>query len=163
MSQEVFDVVRRGYNDLEVSSNEEIISHFQNIDTASLTGHVSNIKGMLFEQQYVDQLELEGISAEIFEATNHPIVDIAIIENGDVVNELQLKATESISYINSTLEEHPNIEIVATTEVAAEMDNDMVIDSGISESALENTVLESLDIVNPVSPISIIGWFFGIF
>ena len=162
-SSEVFDSIRRGYNELDDASNEDIIEYFQNVDTDSISGHVSNIKGILFEQEYVEQLASEGIHAEIFEATNHPVVDISIIEDGIVVNELQLKATESVSYINSTLAEHPAVEIVATTEVASQMNSDMVIDSGISESALENTILESLDVVNPVSPLSIFGWFFGIF
>ena len=46
---------------------------------------------------------------EVFEATNHPDTDLQIIEDGIVVEELQLKATESISYINSTLTENSDI------------------------------------------------------
>lgn len=157
---DVFDAVRRGFNDLEVLSNEDIFEYFQDINPESIGGYVNNIKGILFEQQYVEKLELEGIHAEMFEETNHPLTDIAIFENGDIINEFQLKATESVSYINATLEENPEILIVATSEVAQLMDSDMVIDSGIEESILEEAVL---DVVNPVSPLSIIGWFFGIF
>ncbi len=156
----VFDAVRRGFNDLEVLSNEDILEYFQDINPESIGGYVNNIKGILFEQQYVEKLELEGIHAEMFEETNHPLTDIAIFEDGDIVNEFQLKATESVSYINVTLEENPEILIVATSEVAQLMDSDMVIDSGIEESILEEAVL---DVVNPISPLSIIGWFFGIF
>lgn len=160
-SGDVYEAVRRGYNELELASNSEISDYFSEIDPGSIGGHVSHIKGILFEQEYVEQLATQGIHAQIFEATNHPATDIAIFDDGgDVINELQLKATESASYIHSTLEEYPDIEIVATTEVASELGSDMVIDSGIEEAVLEEAVL---DVVNPVSPISIIGWFFGIF
>ena len=157
--EDVFEAIRRGYNQFEDASGSEIKDYFSGIDEESVSGHVSNIKGILFEQEYVEQLKLEGIEAKIFEATNHPITDIAIIENDEVVNEVQLKATESVSYINTTLEENPEIVIVATSEVAEIIDSDMVINSGIEESILEEAVL---DVVNPVSPISVIGWLFGL-
>jgi hypothetical protein len=156
----VFGAVRRGYTDLESASNDEICDYFESIDTSSVAGHISNIKGILFEQEYVNQLASDGIQAEIFEATNYPVTDIAIIEDDEVINELQLKATESVDYIQATLNEHPDIEIVATSGVANEISNDMVIDSGIEEAVLEEAVL---DIVNPFSPLSVIGWLIGIF
>ena len=158
--EDVFDAVRRGYNDLEDASGDEIKEYFSEISEENASGHVSHIKGILFEQEYVEKLAIEGVEAKVFEATNHPITDISIIDNGEVVSEFQLKATESVSYINATLEENPDIVIVTTSEVAEILDSDMVINSGIEESILEEAVL---DVVNPVSPISIIGWFFGIF
>lgn len=163
-SSTVFDAVRRGYNDLEHSSNGEIVNYFSDIEPNELTGHISNIKGIVFEQEYVDQLAAQGIEAQVFEATNHPVVDIAIFEDGEVVNELQLKATDSVSYINATLEEHPDVAIVATSEVASGMDSEMVIDSGIENSLLEEAVAETIldEVVNPFSPISVIGWLFGL-
>lgn len=165
MSVDVFDAVMRGYSELEVASNREIIDHFTQIDDSSLAGHLSNIKGIYFEQVYVDRLTQQGIHATIFETTNHPVVDIIVNANDGVVTEFQLKATDSISYINDTLEANPDISIIATTEVASAFNNDMVIDSGISNEALESEVAGTLleDYVNPISPISIICAFFGIF
>jgi DNA-binding NarL/FixJ family response regulator len=100
----------------------------------------------------------------VFEATNHPITDIAIMDGDEVVHELQLKATDSSSYISATIEEHPDIEVVATTEVASGFDADLVTDSGIADAALEQAVTDTLldEAVNPVSPISVIGWLFGL-
>jgi len=160
----VFDSVRRGYSELEVASNADIIDYFSVISADSMVGHVSNIKGILFEKLYVEQLAEQGIEASIFEATNHPVVDVAIYDDGEVVNELQLKATDSVSYINDTLEKHPDVEIVATSEVADRIDSSMVINSGIEDAALEEAVLSTLleNAVNPVSPISILGWLFGL-
>jgi hypothetical protein len=161
----VFDAVRRGYNELESSSNAEIINYFSEIDDYSVTGHTSNIKGILFEQQYAEQLVSQGIDAQIFEATNHPVSDIAIFSDEEVVTEIQLKATESVSYIQETLTENPDVVVVATSEVAQFFDDPMVINSGIEEETLENVVTDTLfdDPVNPISPFSVIGWFIGIF
>ena len=163
-SKEVFDSVRRGYNDLEQASNSDIVSYFEDVDADSMIGHVSNIKGILFEQQYVDLLATRGIDAEIFEATNHPVTDISILADGEVISELQLKATDSVSYINATLDAHPDVEIVTTAEVAANFDHSMVIDSGIEDAVLENSVLHTLtdDFVNPFSLFSLLSWPLGL-
>jgi len=159
--EDVFDAVRRGFNDLEELSNDEIFEYFENIEPESISGYASNIKGILFEQEYVEKLELEGIHAEMFEATNHPLTDIAIFEDGEIVNELQLKATESVSYINAALKENPDIVIVATSEVAQKIGSDMVIDSGIEEAVLESVISDTLF---PISPIGIgIGLLTGFF
>ncbi|MAR01285.1 MAG: hypothetical protein CMI00_12210 [Oceanospirillaceae bacterium] len=161
---EVFEAVQRGYNELETASNAEIIDYFSSIDDEAVAGHVSHIKGILFEQEYLDLLDVQGIEAQVFEATNHPVTDIAIMDGDEIVHELQLKATDSSSYINATLEEHPDIEIVATTEVASGFDADLVTDSGIEDAALEQAVTDTLfdEVVNPISPISVIGWLVGL-
>lgn len=160
----VFDSVRRGYNSMEQASNDEIVSYFEDIEPDSMIGHVNNIKGILFEQEYVSQLAGQGVHAEVFELTNHPGVDITIFDNGEAVNELQMKATDSVSYINTTLSENPDIAIVATTEVAGKFDTAMVVDSEIENAALESAVTEALfeDVVNPVSPLSVLGWLVGL-
>jgi len=161
---EVFEAVQRGYNELETASNDEIIDYFSSIDDEAVAGHVSHIKGILFEQEYLDLLEVQGIEAQVFEATNHPVTDIVITDGDEIVHELQLKATDSSSYIDATLEEHPDIEIVATTEVASGFDADLVTDSGIEDAALEQAVTDTMfdEVVNPISPISVIGWLIGL-
>jgi hypothetical protein len=161
---EVYDSVRRGYSDLSGLSDGEISNYFSEIEGSSVSSHVSNIKGILFEQQYVDGLAAQGIHAEVFEATNHPVVDVAVYSGDEIVNELQLKATESASYINTTLAENPDVPIVVTSEVAADIDSDMVIDSGISEATLEDAVSDTLmdEVVNPISPLSLITWALGL-
>ena len=163
---EVFDSIRRGYNDLNTSTNEEIFDYFQTVEEESMQGHISNIKGILFEHEYVQSLEEMGTHASIFEATNHPVTDISIFDdNGDVISELQLKATYSVGYINETLIENPDITIVATSEVASSMGSDMVIDSGIGNAVLEDSVLEVLSPI-PITKTGFalagIGFLFGL-
>ena len=163
----VFDAVRRGYSELDESTNSEILDYFSNVDVDSVMGHVSNIKGILFEQEYVNLLSEDDITAEIFDATNHPISDIIVFDDHGIGEEIQLKATDSVSYIHAAIAENPDIPIVTTTEVAGHLDGDMFIDSGIENDLLEDAVVDTLfdDVINPFSlfsPIRVAGWFFGL-
>lgn len=155
---EVFEAVRRGYSELQDSSNSEILEYFSLSSADELKGHVSNIKGILFEQEVQDKLNNNGIESNIFENINHPDTDLQILENGSVLEEVQLKATDSTSYINETLVENPDIPIVATTEVANTIETEEVIDSGISNTLLEETVAET---ISPI-PTSVEGVLFKV-
>lgn len=197
-TETVFDAVRRGYNQLESSSNQDILTYFDSVSPDEMVGHISNIKGIAFEQEVASLLAEHGVSAELFDATNQPIVDIMLWADNDIAFEAQLKATDSASYIQTTLEEYPDIPIIATSEVAAAVDSTMVIDSGINntelttlvdttlsgeagwsftesgDSVFEATgeissdvaaegVLEAVaDVAVPISPINLIGFFFGL-
>ncbi|WP_318492718.1 hypothetical protein [Photobacterium leiognathi] len=184
----VFDAVRRGYNELEIASNDEILDYFADVNPDAMLGHISNIKGIVFEQEVVTALNEQGMDAMLFEATNHPISDIALMSGDDIAAEMQLKATDSVAYINETLAENPDIPIIVTSEVANGFDSTMVIDSGINNVALDDAVSEVLtseianhvgesvvsdvasegladlvaDVALPISPISILGALFGL-
>ena len=153
--EEVFDAVRRGYSELEDASEGEILDYFGATSATELTGHVSNVKGILFEHEVQEKLAEGGIQSNIFEQTNHPDTDLQIMENGSVIEEVQLKATESTSYINETLAENPDITIIATSEVASNIGTEEVVNSGISESVLEETVMETLSPI-PISPVGLL-------
>ncbi|PSW39590.1 hypothetical protein [Photobacterium leiognathi] len=140
----VFDAVRRGYNELEIASNDEIIDYFSDVNPDAMSGHISNIKGIVFEQEVVNALNEQGMDAMLFEATNHPISDIALMSDADIAAEVQLKATDNVAYINETLAENPDIPIIVTSEVADRFDNSIVIDSGVDNVALDDVVSEVL-------------------
>ncbi|EPS7269499.1 hypothetical protein ACVHIF_003444 [Vibrio cholerae] len=184
----VFDAVRRGYNELELASNDEILDYFADVNPDAMSGHISNIKGIVFEQEVVNALNSQGMDAMLFEATNHPVSDIALMSDGDIAAEVQLKASDSVAYINETLAENPDIPIIVTSEVADGLESTMVIDSGIYNVALNDAVSEVLtgeianhvgesvvsdvaseglaelvaDVALPISPIGIIGALFGL-
>ena len=136
----VFDAIRRGYNELECASNQQIQDYFDDLSADAMIGHVSNIKGIAFEQMVVNSLAEQGIASEVFEATNHPVVDIAILQDSDIAFEAQLKATDSASYINTALDAYPDVSIITTSEVASSIDNAMVINSGIGNDELTASV-----------------------
>jgi hypothetical protein len=139
----VFEAVRRGYTELGNADPTEIQNYFDSVDPASVSGHVSNIKGILFEEEVVRALNEQGLSASLFDATNHPASDIGIYDSDELIGEIQLKATDSADYIRETLENNPDIPIVTTSEVAENTDLD-VIDSGISNEDLTEAVEETL-------------------
>ncbi|EHK7585762.1 hypothetical protein RGL59_000274 [Vibrio parahaemolyticus] len=188
VQSDVFEAVQRGYNELELATNGDILEYFAGVDPDAMSGHISNIKGIVFEQEVVNLLTKQGMDAMLFEATNHPVSDIALMSDGEIAAEIQLKATDSVSYINETLAGNPDIPIIVTSEVADSFDSAMVIDSGIDNVVLDDTVSEVLtggifnnvgesvtsdvvseglanlvgDVALPISPIGIIGALFGI-
>ena len=158
---EVFEAVRRGYSELSDASNDEILAHFALSSPEELKGHVNNIKGILFEQEVQDKFETAGIETHIFETTNHPDADMIINVSGEgttsTLGDLfspemlaQLKSSSDSNYVKQAIEENPEIAVIATTEAANEIGNE-VVDSGISNTLLEETVAET------ISPISVGG------
>jgi len=161
---DVFDAVRRGYAELEAASEDEITAYFDGIDASEALGHSNHIKGILFEHEYVEALETAGIAASLFEATNHPGTDVLVFGGVETVSEIQLKATDSVSYVTAAMQEDPEIAFAVTTEVAAQMSAEAVIDTGIENAALESAVSDTLfeEAVSPFGIFSLARLFFGI-
>ncbi|MCZ4262611.1 hypothetical protein O4G76_17375 [Limimaricola sp. G21655-S1] len=144
LPNDVFAAVRRGYSELESASAAEITTYFDAIDASDVLGHSNHIKGILFEQEYVDALDAAGITASLFDATNHPGTDVLVFGGGDVVTEIQLKATDSVSYVTGAMQDDPEIAFAVTSEVAAQISSDLIIDTGIENAALESAVADTL-------------------
>ena len=140
----VFDAVRRGYDEFRDASPQEICEYFSSLDHDEFVGHVSNIKGIVFEQEVTNALNEAGINAMMFDETNHPDSDIFVLEDSEAIAEFQLKATDSVQYISSTLEDCPDVSIIATSEVASEFSDEGVLDSGLSNEDVTNLVTDVL-------------------
>lgn len=121
-----------------------------------LQGAVNTAKGKYFEYlvaqklnagEQVGPLLLEpGQTAVLAESMNQPGWDLRIVgEHGVTVDYLQLKATDSVGYIKSALERYPDIEILATGDVAH---SGLVLDSGITDADLRDHVGAAIDVVN---------------
>lgn len=139
-----------------------------------LEGFISGIKGKLFEIRYTEYLNdghlPEGFSAVMSESATNPGWDIAILDStGLVADQLQLKATESVEYVQTALSRYPDIPVVTTDEVYGEIAMrgfaDNVINSNISEEELTAVVEEAidasfleLDFGLPVIPLLLIGY-----
>lgn len=122
----------------------------------ALQGAVNTAKGKYFEYLVVEKLNQgmqvgplvleEGQRAVLADSMTQPGWDLRIVDGrGAVVEYLQLKATDSVGYIKSTLDRYPDIEILATGEVG---DSGLVLDSGISDQALREQVGEAVDALN---------------
>ncbi len=126
------------------------------LDGEALQGAVNTAKGKYFEYLVVDRLNqgqqvgpllLEpGQQAVLAESMTQPGWDLRIEdEHGAVVEYLQLKATDSVGYIRDALERYPDIQILATGEVA---NSGLVLDSGITDQELRSQVQDGVDTVD---------------
>lgn len=126
------------------------------LDGPTLQGAVNTAKGKYFEYLVIEKLNqgqqvgpllLEpGQQAIMAESMTQPGWDMRIVdEHGVVVEYLQLKATDSVSYIRSALERYPDVQVLATGEVA---DSGLVLNSGISDHDLRTHVEMGVDAVD---------------
>lgn len=111
---------------------------------------ISELKGKLFEIKYVDYLNdgnlPAGFTAKLADSANQAGWDLQILDPlGNVADELQLKATNSVSYIQDALEKYPDIQIVSTEEVFAQANLHNLVDSGISNAELTEEVQRIVD------------------
>ncbi len=135
----VLAALRRSNGLLENAPLTDVQAYLRDLDEDQVPGLVSNVKGILHEMEFVrvENEDGDSVYASFFPATNHPDTDIQLIDKstGDTW-EAQLKATDDASYVNDWIEDHPDGEILVTTELAERMglestgqsNNDLTID-----------------------------------
>lgn len=106
-------------------STEELGNWLSAMDGDQIQGVVNNTKGVLHEMEFV-RLENEdgdSIHAALFGSTNHPGTDVQFVDmdSGESWS-AQLKATDDASYVQAWIDEHPDGEILVTSELAERMD-----------------------------------------
>ena len=121
---------------------------FRNASQAAQEGYVNSVKGKYFEVLTRDKLndrdsvggiQLEpGQTARLAKDVNQPGWDLRIEDgNGEVVEDLQLKATDSMSYVKEALEKYPDIRVVVPDELDEQASlRENVIASSISNEHL---------------------------
>jgi len=97
-------------------------------DPERLMGLVNGVKGKLFEIDYLDWLNHghlpDGFTAELAHNANNPGWDIAIHDaHGHVAELLQMKATESVTYVHDAITAHPDIPVVVPHELYEKLAN----------------------------------------
>ncbi len=151
----VLAALRRSAKKFEDASVEEIGEILNSYDDNQIPGLVNNVKGILFELEFVEIENSDGdsIFAYQFEQTNYPTYDVQLInEQTGEIAEIQLKATNSASYVKSWMDEHGD-NIVVTDEVAEELGLEGV---GISNEELEVKVEDFLEKVKDVDEESLV-------
>jgi hypothetical protein len=91
-----------------------------------LVGFLNPVKGKLFEIKYADWLNdghlPDGYHATLAPCTNQPGWDLAISgPDGHVAQLLQLKASDSVTYVRHAMEQYPDIQVVTTDEVYSKL------------------------------------------
>ena len=117
-----------------------------------LQGWANGVKGKYFEVLVAEKLNAgesigdiqlaPGEVARIGEAANQPGWDIEIIDrDGNIVEQVQLKATEDISKIKEALEKYPDIRIIAPQELEGEAtEMGMLLSTNITNESMDSTV-----------------------
>ena len=115
-----------------------------------LEGLANGIKGKYFEVLVVDRLnrgesvgELTlgpGQIAEIAESPTQAGWDLQIVstDDGSIIEELQLKATESMGYVKSALVRYPGIRVVAPSEIDGVAEE--ILQTDISHQDMQDAV-----------------------
>lgn len=138
----------------DLASHYTLIEEIKRLDGDKLQGFIAGIKGKLFETHYVDYLNdghlPEGFHAGLAQSANNPGWDIAIYgDDGAMRDAIQLKATDSLSYVEEALKRYPNIDVITTSEVHSHLVmqglGEHVIDGQITNHALTATVEHGLD------------------
>lgn len=145
-SQLVLDSLRRSSTVLAGASEAELSDYLDSYDESQLKGIANNIKGIYHEELWVyNYNETHSDSyAEMYGATNHAGADIQIkdFDTDEVVSNIQLKATNSVAYVNQHLDRYPDIEVHVTNETAVRMTG--VHASGIHNSEITEKVNDDL-------------------
>lgn len=128
------------------------LSSLVSLSPNQIEGYLAAWKGKYFEVLVRDQLnagewvgdiQLEpGQVATLAESATQPGWDLQILNaDGTIANELQLKATDSLSYIKKALERYPDIQVLTTDEIATPDElADKILPSGFSDASLEEMI-----------------------
>ena len=121
-----------------------------------LSGLANGAKGKYFEVLVAEKLNAgesvggiqlgPGENAGLFESPIHPGSDLYIINDaGEIVEEIQLKATESLGYVKEALEKYPDIPVMVPQELSdAAAIHDNIVSADISDELLEDVGKEQL-------------------
>ena len=127
-----------------------LVEAWQSFDSSEqLLGFNAALKGKLFEIKYLDHISqtLEpGYSVKLADSPTQKGFDLEIYNPyGELDQQLQLKATESASYVKNALEKYPDIDVVTLEDLEGQMSlasfSDRVKYSEISNESL----LSSMD------------------
>ena len=135
----VLESLQRANPALKELSISEIGNYLSEMSEESMRGLANNVKGIYHELLFVQNENTDGdeIYARIFPDTNHPGADVILQKEGIDVAEIQLKATDNISYIEEHYVRYPETPIFVTSEIS---ENASGIPTGISNEELESNI-----------------------
>lgn len=145
----VLDALRRSSTSLGGASEAELSDYLDNYDAEQLKGIANNVKGIYHELLWVHQYNdtHKDTCAALFGATNHAGADIEIksVATDEVIDTIQLKATDSAAYVREHVERYPDIDVLVSNETAERMSG--VHSSGIDNADITGQVKHDLDAI----------------
>jgi hypothetical protein len=154
--------IRDRYPMLAHLSIEEIAEQMRGYDAQQMQGVISLIKGRMFELYEIEVTNGRGgsVHASSEPDMNHPGDDIILHDDTtghDIF--IQLKATDSASYVEEALHRYPDVPILTTDEVSHHFElDDRVTSAGVTNAHLEAVTHENFHrLVEKLEPISAIN------
>jgi len=145
MDYSVLEALQRSNPALADVPLEDIQLYLGNLEGSQITGLISNVKGILHEMVFVEVENSDGdsIFASTFASSNHPDTDVQFTDRvtGEVWD-AQLKATDNASYAQEWINEHPDGEMLVTSELAEKMG---LLSSGFSNEEVTASVTDFVD------------------
>ena len=143
--QIIIDALRRSMVELKFATIEDISEKLSRFDPERMPGLVSHIKGIVHEMEFVafENEDGDSVFAALHSGTNHPGYDVKMIDkNTNEAWEIQLKATDDKGYVQDWIAQHPDGEIVVTSEIAEKMG---LQSSGLSNEGLKTSINDFID------------------
>lgn len=108
----------------ETQDLESVRDYLSSLSDEQVAGVVSNIKGIVHEMEFVSLENNDGdsVTAALFPEVNNEGFDLVLTDGatGDSW-EVQLKTTDSSSYVQQWIDKYPEGEILVSEEIASEM------------------------------------------
>ena len=102
---EVLEALKRGIPKLENASIDEISDYLDSMTSPEqMQGVVNNVKGILGEFEAQEYFNSIGYDAAIAEDLYNPGFDIALFDDKDLVDVVQIKTTDNPLFIENHLE-----------------------------------------------------------
>ena len=141
----VVEALRRSTTILHNADTHDVVDYLRTYEPEQLPGLINNVKGILHELLFVEAENADGdsIVASVFPTTNHPDYDVEL-QDADTgqIWPMQLKATDSTSYVNETIDELGAGHVIVTSELADKLS---VHSSGLSNSEITQDVHRFVD------------------
>jgi hypothetical protein len=145
-TQLALEAIRRVKGSWAEATEAQISADLADYSPEALKGIANNAKGIYHEMLFVAEYNAshEDTFAEMHATTNHAGSDVVIrsTETGEVVAEYQLKASSSDHIIQAHFEKYPDIDLLATEEVA--MTSPAIESSGIHNEAITQTMNDTI-------------------
>lgn len=123
--QLILAALRRSSEEFKFLNVQDIGNTLSRYNSDQINGLVSNVKGIAHEMEYVriENDDGDAITATLYTDTNHPGYDVQLYDEDSGESwDVQLKATDSSSYVNQWIEQHPEGDILVTDELAKKLD-----------------------------------------
>jgi hypothetical protein len=136
----VLEALRRSKASLNDASEAELAVYLDSLSPEQIQGVANNVKGIYHEMMWVENYNASHSDsyAVMHDSTNHQGSDVQVYskDTDELLEEFQLKATGSVSYVREHQEKYSHIEVLATSEVSSEID-------GVESSGFSNVDLTS--------------------